>query len=74
MKLLLFGMNELRPRIAAKKLENFDAMEPQLLSNLFIKIRRSCGLNIALSSAINFVKLIIYLKELNMSKDHDDTW
>ena len=59
MKLLLFGMNELRPRIAAKKLENFDAMEPQLLSNLFIKLRRSYGINIALSYAITFDKLSI---------------
>ena len=40
MKLLLFGMNELRPRIAAKKLENFDAMEPQLLTNLFYEIKK----------------------------------
>ena len=56
MKLLLFGMNELRPRIAAKKLENFDAMEPQLLTYLFMKLRRSYGINIALSSAITFVE------------------
>ena len=56
MKLGLFGMNELRPRIAAKKLENFDAMEPQLLSNLFIKLRRSYGINIALLYAIIFVE------------------